>query len=88
MADQQTENFSFSASIGAVRAKLITTLVVIALLIGIAAEAISVLTGFYNLRKVRCDAAMSAVEVEAKGRSMSEFGKPSSVQSFVNSCIY
>jgi hypothetical protein len=88
MADQQTGNLSFSASIGAVCAKLITTLVVIALLVGIAAESISLLTGFYNLRKARCDAAMSAVEVAAKGRPMSEVGKPSSVQSFVSACIY
>jgi hypothetical protein len=51
MPDPQPENLSFSASISAARGKLITTLAGIALLMDIAAEALSLLTGFYNLRK-------------------------------------
>jgi hypothetical protein len=87
MPGQQSESLSFSASISAARTKLITTLIVIVLLMGVAAEALSLLTGVYILRKARCDAAMSAVQVQARGLPMTSTGEPSSVQDYVSACI-
>lgn len=87
MTEQQPANFSVSASLSSARARLITTLVIIALVLGIITEAISMMTSFYGLRKARCDAAMSAAHVQAQGRTMSDVGEPSSVQNFVSACI-
>ena len=86
MPDQQTEQLAFSASLNSARAKLISTLVVIALVPGIASEAISMLAGFYSSRKAKCDAAMSAVQVQAHGTGIG--GHPGNkVQSYVADCI-
>ncbi|MGO9172237.1 MAG: hypothetical protein ACLP7P_09760 [Rhodomicrobium sp.] len=86
MPDQQPANFSISASLSSARAKLISMLIVIALVLGIVTEAISMMTGFYGLRKARCDAAMSAVQVEAHGTSLNDHG-PNKVRLYVAECI-
>jgi hypothetical protein len=50
--------------------KFISALVVIALVLGIMSEVISIETSFYTLRKARCDASLSATEAKAKGSSI------------------
>ncbi len=89
MPEQQSANFSMSASLSSARAKLITALVIIALVLGVITEALSMVTGFYNLRKARCDAAMSAVNVEVGGTAgIGGRGRPENkVHAYVADCI-
>jgi len=55
------------AVLSTARVRFISALVVIALLLGIVSEVISVTISYYTLRKTRCDAATSAIEALAKG---------------------
>jgi hypothetical protein len=66
MPEPNTESIIISG-ISAARTKLISALVIAFLLFGLAHEAISFLTGFYTLRKARCDSYVASVEALSKG---------------------
>jgi hypothetical protein len=85
MPDPQSHTYSFSASISAARAKLISALVIVALILGIAHEAISFLTGYYNLVKARCDAYQAVLS----GSARQAVGAPPSprLNEFLHKCI-
>ncbi len=51
MSDQPPAKATFAAFLGTARGKLITTLTVIALLLGIVGEGVSLVTGVYNMLK-------------------------------------
>ena len=61
MTDQST----VAALLSTARVKFISALVVIALLLGIAAEGISIVTGYYNMQKTKAEAASAGAEAEA-----------------------
>lgn len=63
MIDQST----IAAILTTARVRFISALVVVALLLGIVAEYLSITTAFYNLLKARCDAAISAVTALSNG---------------------
>ncbi len=62
MTDQPQTKASFAAFLGTARGKLITTLTVIALLLGIAAEGVSLVTGYYNMIVARQNAAAATAQ--------------------------
>ncbi|MGO9170796.1 MAG: hypothetical protein ACLP7P_02355 [Rhodomicrobium sp.] len=66
MSDQPPAKATFAAFLGTARGKLITTLTVIALLLGIAAEGVSLVTGVYNMQKVRADRDISEIAAIAR----------------------
>ncbi len=64
----QPPRASLAAFLGTVQGKLITTLTVIALLLGIAAEGISIVTGYYNMHRARADELKARTQAEALSR--------------------
>ncbi len=57
MSDQPHPKASFATFLGTVQGKIITALTVVALLLGIAAEGVSLVTGYYNMVIARQKAA-------------------------------
>jgi hypothetical protein len=68
--------------------KVISSLVVIALVLGIVAEVIAIDTSYYGLRKARCDASISASEAQSKGMSWSNIGRGTNIQqAYLDDCL-
>jgi hypothetical protein len=81
-----TNQSTLAAVLSTARVRFISALVVVALLLGIATEGISITSAYYNLRKVRCDAALSAIEAGTKGSTRDDH-HTDKVQVFVHDCL-
>lgn len=65
MTDPASTPPSFGAFLATARSRLITAPTVVVLALGIVADVISIMTGYYNMKKVRAEADKATVEAQA-----------------------
>jgi hypothetical protein len=65
MPDPSSTQSFITAFLASARGRLITALTIIVLLLGIATEVISLVTGYYNMTKVRAEAETAGAQAQA-----------------------
>lgn len=66
MTDNKSAKSIALAMLSTAKGKLISALMIVFLLLGIASESISLVTGYYNMLKTQADAASAGAEARAK----------------------